>query len=220
MSAAVPEGLPVLPHLASEFYAWVWWRSEAQGSAFDLGPPVGPVDVWVDERLAFRNVEDGKVTAVMTGENPAGTLEARAALAGGKVLQEIRLGIRREDREYFVTLKGPAAHLTALKLPQVVTEGDAELVFERMHLYDEVNFVVAHLFRAFAAARSGAAWQSEEMPGLHEWLLGRPVAPVRPPPIVPTREDEEEDDDDEEPEEDEADDDDLPDEPEPLDSDG
>lgn len=171
--APVPEGLPVVPHLAGEFYAWLWWRSEVQGSAFDLPAPVGSVDVWVDERLAFRNADEGRVSAVMTGDNPAGTLEARAALAGGKVLHEIRVGIRREDREYLVTLKGPAMHMTALKLPQVVTEGDAELVFERIHLYDEVCFVLASLYRQFAEIRCGAAWQEEVVPGLQDWLLGR-----------------------------------------------
>lgn len=169
----VAEGLPIVPHVASEFYAWVWWSSERLGSNFQLGPPVGPVDVWVDERLAFRHADESKVAAVMTGENPAASLEARAALAGGKVLHEIRLGLRREDREFFVTLKGPAMHLTALKLPAVVSEGGEEVVFERVHLYDELCFVLGALLRQFAEVRTAPAWQSDVLPGLHAWLLGR-----------------------------------------------
>jgi hypothetical protein len=159
--------------MAGEFYAWLWWASERRGSSFELGSPVGQVDVWVDERLAFRNADDTKVNAVMTGENPAASLEARAALAGGKVLQEIRLGIRREDREFFVTLKGPSMHLTALKLPQVVTEGGEEVVFERVHLYDELCFVLGALMQQFARQRTGSEWQDEVLPGLHAWILGR-----------------------------------------------
>jgi hypothetical protein len=172
------EGLPIVPHLAGEFYTWLWYTSEQRGAAFDLPPPVGAVDLWVDERLAFRSAEETKVVAVMTGENPAATLEARAALAGGKVLQEIRLGLRREDREFFFTLKGPAMHLTALKLPSVVSEGGGgqgteEALFERVHLYDEVCFVLAGLFRSFAAVRASPAWQDEVLPALHQWILGR-----------------------------------------------
>jgi hypothetical protein len=167
------EGLPVVPHLAGEFYAWLWWSSERNGSAFDLDQPVGLVDVWVDERLAFRNAEEAKVSAVMTGENPAASLEARAALAGGKILQEIRLGVRREDREYFVTLKGPAMHVTSLKLPQVVKEGGAEVVYERIHLYDELCFVLGGLMQAFSALRTSDAWEEEVLPSLHAWILGR-----------------------------------------------
>ncbi|MEQ1501194.1 MAG: hypothetical protein ABMB14_03140 [Myxococcota bacterium] len=169
----VPEGLPIVPHLAGEFFSWLWWASEQQGSAFDLGPPIGQVDVWVDERLAFRDADDTRVSAVMTGDNPAASLEARAALAGGKIVQEIRLGVRREDREYFFTLKGPAMHFTGLKLPQAVKDGEAEVVFERIHLYDEVCFVIAGLFRQFAVVRSTPTWQTDVLPSLHDWILGR-----------------------------------------------
>ena len=134
--------------------------------------PVGHVDLWVDERLAFRNPDDTKLTAVMTGDNPAATLEAKAALAGGKVLQEVRLGMRRDDREYLFTLKGPAMHLQGLKLPQVVDEGGAEVLFERMHLYEEAVFVVAGLFQAFTRARTSDAWAEDILPALHDWVLG------------------------------------------------
>jgi hypothetical protein len=166
------EGLPVLPHLAGEFYAWLWWSSETNGAHFELGEPVGAVELWVDERLAFRNPDDTKVTAVMTGDNPAATLEAKAALAGGKVLQELRLGMRRDDREFLFTLKGPAMHLQALKLPQVVDEGGEEVIFERMHLYEEVVFVLKGLFTAFGELRTSDAWAERVLPSLHDWVLG------------------------------------------------
>ena len=169
----VAEGLPIVPHITGEFYAWLWWSSEQRGGSFDLGDPIGRVDVWVDERLAFRSPDDTKVAAVMTGENPAASLEARAALAGGKVLQEIRVGMRRDDREFFATLKGAAAHLTGVKLPQVVNEGGEEVLYDRIHLYEEICFIVAGLFREFARLRTGEAWQSEVLPSLQSWILGR-----------------------------------------------
>ena len=164
--------LPIVPHITGEFYTWLWWSSEQNSAVFDLPDPVGRVELWVDERLAFRSPEDTKLTAVMTGDNPAASLEARAALAGGKVLQEIRVGIRRDDREYFATLKGPAAHLTALKLPQVVSEGGEEVLYERMHLYEEACFVIAGLFREFARIRTTDAWSGDVLPSLQAWILG------------------------------------------------
>ena len=171
------EGLPVLPHVAGEFYTWLWWTSETRGSSFELAAPVGTIDLWVDERLAFRNPDDTKLTAVMTGENPASTLEAKAALAGGKVLQELRVGMRRDDREYLCTLKGPAMHLQGLKLPQVVDEGGEELIFERMHLYEEAVLMVEGLFKAFTVVRTSDAWVEEVLPALHDWVLGMGDAP-------------------------------------------
>jgi len=170
---AETEGLPIVPHLAGEFYTWLWWASEQRGAVFALPEPIGAVDAWVEDRLAFRRPDDTKVAAVMTGENPAATLEARAALAGGKVLQEIRLGLRRDDREFFVTLKGPSMHLTGLKLPQVVTEGGEEVLYERIHLVNELVLVLGGLYREFAAVRASKEWQQEVLPALQDWILGR-----------------------------------------------
>jgi hypothetical protein len=166
------DGLPIPPHVSGEFYAWLWWASEERGAAFDLPDPVGRVDVWVDDRLAFRLPNDNKVSAVMTGENPAETLESRAALAGGKVLQELRIGIRRDDREFSVTLKGPAMHLAQAKLPQVVTEGGEEAMFDRMHLYEELCLIVAGLFREYAAVRASLEWEKGVVPALRRWVVG------------------------------------------------
>jgi len=101
---------PVVPHLAPEFYTWLWYRSDQSGGSFDLDGgdnPVGRIELWVDDRLAFRVPGDKKVSAVLTGDNPAESLEAKAALYGGKVLHEVRLRIKRDERDFAVTLKGP-----------------------------------------------------------------------------------------------------------------
>ena len=166
------DGLPILPHLAGEFYAWLWWASEVQGAVFDLGDPVGQIELWVDARLAFRNADDTKVTAVMTGEAPSTSLEARAALAGGKVLNELRVGVRRDDREFTVTLKGPAMHTTGLKLPQVMSEGKDEVLYDRMFLYSELMLVITGLYRTFAEKRISGEWEQDVLPSLRRWIGG------------------------------------------------
>lgn len=165
------EGRPILPHQAAEFYTWLWWSTEEREGVFDLGEPLGRVDVWVDERLAFRTPSDSKITAVLTGDNPSTTLEARAALAGGKVLEELRLGIRRDDREYQVTLKGAPMHFARLKLPQVLLEGEDSVIYDRMHLYEEVGAVVGGLFAQYAAARAAGDWESHALPEIRRWVL-------------------------------------------------
>ena len=166
------DGLPIVPHLTSEFYVWLWYTSESREGLFELGGDLGTVTVWVDERLAFRRPEENKVSAVMTGDSPSTTLESRAALAGGKILQEIRLGIRRDEREFYVTLKGPEMHLAQLKLPQLVTEGQDEVLYDRMFLHEEVSFIVMSLFREFAAARLSDEWRGDLLPAMSAWVMG------------------------------------------------
>ena len=165
------EGRPILPHQAAEFYTWLWWSSEEQEGMFETGEPMGRVDVWVDERLAFRTPNESRVTAVLTGDNPSTTLEARAALAGGKVLEELRIGVRRDDREYAVTLKGPALHFTRVKLPQVLLEGEDSVIYDRMHLFEELEAIVGGLFQQFARARNESSWDEEVLPRLRQWVL-------------------------------------------------
>lgn len=167
------EATPIPPHLASEFYLWLWWTSERDGSRFALPDPVGPIDAWVVDRLAFRNPADTKVTALMTGENAPATPEARAALAGGKVLQDVKIGLRRDDREFELTLKGPAVHVSGLKLPAAGGgEGEAGAMLERFFLYEEAVFLLRGLFQAFARERTGPGWRASVEPALRAWLGG------------------------------------------------
>ncbi len=166
------QGLPAPGHLAHEFATWLWWKSEMNAARFDLGDPVGVVDIWVDERLAFRHRDETRVAALMTGDSPSATLEARAALAGGKWVAELRVGVRRDDREFMITLKGPELHFAAVKLPVVVADGGAEVLWDRMHLLTEISWIVGAAYRQFAARRTASTWASEDLPAVRRWMAG------------------------------------------------
>lgn len=156
-----PDGTPSPPHLASEFYTWLWHRSDVNDQRIELGNGLGEVEFFIDERVAFRNPNDTKVSVVITGENPAGALEAKAALLGGKVLHEIRLVVRRDDREFSVTLSGPEVLFKRLRLPQNVDGGGEEALYDRMFLHEELEAVVRGLWRLFVADRTdGRRWAS------------------------------------------------------------
>ncbi len=166
------EPSPVVPHLAAEFLLWLWWCAERTGGVMDLGEELGSVDFWVDERLAFRAADDGKAAAVITGENPADSLEAKAAVAGGKVLRELRLGLRRDEREFAVTLKAPLLDLAGLRLPQVVRGQEEEALYDRMFLYEELHSLLVGLFAMFASQRLAPSWEVETVPDIRAWIAG------------------------------------------------
>lgn len=156
------------PHVASEFFLWLWWEGE-QGGKVSLGDE-GSVLLWVDDRIAFRAAGDERASALLTGERPSESPEARAALAGGKVLKDLRIALKREDREYTVTLRGPRISIAAAKLPTQVKTGDvAEVLYDRMYVYEELHWLVASLFRQFAAARTSPAWKQDVLPALRSW---------------------------------------------------
>jgi hypothetical protein len=167
-----------LPHLASEFFAWIWYTSEQKRGTLELGEGAGAVDFWVGSRISFRAVDEDKARAVVTGESPSTTLEARAALAGGKVVNDLRLVLRREEREYEVTLRGPYLDLHNVRLPaQVKTaagaaekENSDEILYERMYLYDELWFLLGALYARFAEERTGADWRTDTLPSLRAWV--------------------------------------------------
>lgn len=163
---------PVLPHLAAEFLQWLWWKSEAEEGRLDLrlGDELERVDVWVNERVALAQADESRRRAVLTGTNSASTLEARAALTGGKVVRELAIGLRRQGREYALTLKGAALWVTAAKLPTECKGSGDEVLYERMFLYEDLSFVLRALFRHFAAERTDAGWWTAvTAPAMRAW---------------------------------------------------
>lgn len=174
MSELDAGGMP--PHVAGEFYLWLWFRSDTGPGVLEV-PDASPVQYWVDDRISFRIPGEDKVSAVLTGDNPGTTLEARAALRGGKVLRDVRLALRREEREYSVTLRGPGLEIAAAKLPGLLKGGDdAEVLYERMFLYEELHWMIGSLFRQFAEERTSPAWREDVLPRLRAWVASTPVA--------------------------------------------
>ncbi|NOY25895.1 MAG: hypothetical protein GXP62_08495 [Oligoflexia bacterium] len=169
-----PDPTPTLPHLVTEFFAWLWYASERDGGTFAVGD--GSVfTYWIDDRLSFRLPDEDKARAVLTGESAAATLEARAALAGGKVVRDLRLALKREEREYAVTLRGLHLDLQGAKLPAELKASDdvSEVLLERMFLVDELWFLVGSLYRRFAAERTSAAWDTDHLPAMRQWAAGQ-----------------------------------------------
>ena len=163
---------PSVPHLTSEFFLWLWWLTEEKGGVLELADPVGEITIWVDERLGFRSPGETKLTTIVSGDRAAEALEAKAALYGGKVLQQLRLHIQRADREFGVLLNGPDLTLTQLKLPQVAQETHEEAIYDRVFLYGEMCFILRALWIDFAAKRSAPDWGLEVLPSIQNWVEG------------------------------------------------
>jgi len=165
----VSDSAAVMPHLTAEFFVWLWFAADREGGTFDLGPELGVVDMWIEERLSFRAVDEDKARAVLTGEDASKSAEARAALSSGKVVRDLQIHLRREEREYTVTLRGPHLDLGGLKLPAHSPEGEDELLYERMFLYEDAWSVIRGLYRVFAQERVSPDWHTRTLPEIRAW---------------------------------------------------
>ena len=199
--------LPLLPHLTPEFLTWLWCASERDLGTFPLGEGA-EVHAWVDDRLSFRTADDDRPRAVLTGENPAASLEARgdtptgshgpapplfadrgdgplpipeylvaqiearAALAGGKLVRDLRLGLRGEDREYALVIRGSNLDLAGARLPGMFKGTEDEALFDRMFLLEELRGLIRTLFVRFAEERTALTWQTETLPAMQAWVAG------------------------------------------------
>jgi len=162
---------PALPHLTAEFFVWLWYASERDGGTMTLGS-AGVCDVWVEERLSFRVPDEDKARAVLTGENTSSAPEARAALASGKVVRDVQVHLRREEREYTVTLRGVNLDLAGVKFPGHSSEGEDELLYERMYLYEDLWFILQQLYQRFASERAAESWYTITLPAIRRWVGG------------------------------------------------
>ena len=163
---------PALPHLTAEFFVWLWYTSEREGGTMDLGEEVGVIDVWIEDRLSFRTPDEDKTRAVLTGEDTASAIEARISLAAGKIVRDLQLHVRREEREYTATLRGVHLDLAGVKLPPHSPEGQDELLYERMYLYEDLWFTLRALYRRFAVERVSEDWRGRLLPAIRAWAGG------------------------------------------------
>ncbi len=166
------ESNPALPHLSTEFFVWLWYVTDRDGGTVNLGEEAGVIEVWIDERLSFRTHDEDKARAVLTGEDAASCLESRAAMASGKVVRDLRLRLRKEEREYTFVLRGSHLDLAGVKLPDHAPDGEDELLYERMFLYEEVWFLMRALYRRFAAERTAPTWHGVTLKAIRAWVGG------------------------------------------------
>ena len=164
------ETSPVLGQITSEFYLWLWWKSERGDGEIRLGGALGAIDMWVDERLVFSTPGQKRSGTVLVGDDPGGWVEARAALWGGKVLNEVRVGLRKEDREYLVTLRGEDIKLASVRLPAGRCDTIEDIVFERLSFYEELHLIVSALFHQFAEERTSPSWKEEVETSIFQWV--------------------------------------------------
>ncbi|GAB4283709.1 MAG: hypothetical protein Kow0092_38440 [Deferrisomatales bacterium] len=155
-----------------EFLTWLWYRTETEGGELEV-PGVGPVTLWVDDRLVLASLDTESKENILREGAVSQCAEAVAALTVGKKVQEARFGLVRDDREWSFVLKGDTFDLATVKLPKVeAEEGDdwQATALIRAGLIRECLEVLDGLFRDFVELRISARWVDETLPAMGRWI--------------------------------------------------
>ena len=167
-----PGDHPASFFLGKEFLLWLWWTSETAYGSMEL-PGVGPVELWIDDRLQFRTEGDKPQVSDLKGGQPSATAEARSALQAGKIVETARVGVRVGEREYSFSIKGETLELSGLKVPGTVEDGLDERIYERMFLLDEIVGILDGLFLRFVDVRLDPEFARSTLGPMREWVSGR-----------------------------------------------
>ena len=172
------QDIPMLPHLSAEFMLFLWHLSDERGGSveFDsseegeLGDS-SHIDLWMDDRLGFRGKDESRVSTLCTGENPSISPESKTSISGGKVLSEVRIGIRSGDVEFCVTLKGQGLLIHGAALPRTMSDDDSLQgdIHDRMYLIEMMDKIIAKLFCMFCSERVNG-YANDRGARISEWI--------------------------------------------------
>lgn len=165
--------------LGQEFLTWLWITSEIDGNYIAIKPQ-GGVEVWFENRLQLESGEGSDKKSVTCQAPGQEWSEAYTALRRAKKLTRARLKVRFEEKEWGLTLTADSLTPQGVKFPKTFTEGEDEednslagRFLERVALLNELDALLAALFRRFLEARLSPTWESETLPALNEWLAGQ-----------------------------------------------
>ena len=169
----------IYPHIAPEFYAWLLYQSEVETKHFDV-EGIGPVEILLEDRLAFTGDGEEKSRTVITGDRAAASAETKAALISGKVISDVKLLLRLPGNTYLLTLKGDLCDISSLKQVSedaddptiVIEEGDTKEAFLllRMQEYEDIVGILQTLFRSFVAERASDDWYHTTLQEMRKWV--------------------------------------------------
>ncbi len=155
------------PFLAREFLTWLWHLIEKNHGAIQLSNNQ-TIEMWIDDKLTLESTYTESKTNQLSGGNPAGSIEASAALRSGKLLKEAKLGIRTNDREWVFSLRSDDFIIKGLKLPSVITS-EEERTVERLRLLKEFQNIVDNIYQQFFQIRTSDAWTKIQK-DLGDWI--------------------------------------------------
>ena len=167
------------PHINAEFFVWLLYRSEiGEDTEIIHTERLGDIELVMQDRLSFRDPQQEKDRAVISGEDAPNSAETKAALISGKTLQDVKLMLKMSQATYLLTLKGDNFDISGLKqatseMDQVQMEdGDSReaMLLLRMQEYEDIWGVIGQMFQEFVIERTKESWYTETLQEMRKWV--------------------------------------------------
>lgn len=167
------------PHINAEFFVWLLYCSEiGEDREIIRSEKLGEIELIIQDRLSFRDPQQEKDRAVISGEDAPNSAETKAALISGKTLQDVKLMFRMAQATYLLTLKGDNFDISGLKqasseIDQIQMEdGDSReaMLLLRMQEYEDIWGLIGQLFREFVIERTKDSWYTGTLQEMRKWV--------------------------------------------------
>lgn len=173
--------------LNKEFLTWIWYFAEKNTGTIRFSPPKSldfggqkpPTDfyLWIDDKIILEATQRGSQNTVqhsLKGGDPSKSPEACLALLGGKIVKEIKIGIKiLPFGDFTATLNGADLNPRSLTLPKATDESGENPQDPFIFRINAARLFIAaldHLVSVFIAERMRDDFETEVIPKLSSWI--------------------------------------------------
>lgn len=189
LSAQHLEQLTSMPRakafLGREFLTWLWYMAETDEAKLEIPArerqAARPFRIWVDDRLVLESGRGMSHENLLKGGDPARSHEAAAALACGKTVRELKLGLNIKGiGDFTAILSETDLNPRSLKLP--VPDNDADQgqssaatlpIAARLQQTELFLAALDTLFLMFIEKRVAGDFETEHLAPIREWIKKR-----------------------------------------------
>lgn len=167
-----------------EFLTWLWCfideKSDEQLEIYPKGHRL-PIIVrlWVDDRIVLDSKVGFGHRHLMRGGDPSSSPEASVALATGKTVVELKVGLNIEGvGDFSLVLNSSELSPRSIQLPgeDDLTKSEENAFLPAAQRIKQTSLLlqtIDHLFSTFINARVSDNWESDSEHGIKEWIADR-----------------------------------------------
>ena len=171
--------------LGREFLTWLWFKSETlqqpirlESNHLSKEKKNLMIEFWIDDRIFFQPYNKLGHDNILRGGNPSRSDEATASLANGRVIKEIKIGIKIEEHgDYTAILNAEDLHPKSLQVPQnhastsdEDSTDDFDILLKRLQDTEVFLEALDGLFSLFIVERSSKSWEGSQIAKMKKWV--------------------------------------------------